>query len=59
MTENKIQILNENRGDIQLREYVEINAENDPSFFRWLFDLDLDNDFDMSLSEKQKERYLE
>ena len=43
--ENKLQVLNENRGDVELREYVEMSAESDPNFFRWLFGEDFDNDF--------------
>lgn len=57
--ENKLQVLNENRGDVELREYVEMSAESDPNFFRWLFGEDLDNDFDSSMTSKQKEEYKE
>lgn len=55
--ENKLQVLNENRGDVELREYVEANAQSDPNFFRWLFDEEFDNDFDSSLTDSQKEEY--
>jgi succinate dehydrogenase flavin-adding protein (antitoxin of CptAB toxin-antitoxin module) len=57
---NAMQILKENlresNGD-NLKEYVEIAAENDHNFFRWLFCENLENDFDMSLSEEQREEY--
>jgi succinate dehydrogenase flavin-adding protein (antitoxin of CptAB toxin-antitoxin module) len=55
--ENKIQILNENRGEVELKEYIEMSAQSDPNFFRWLFDAELENDFDSSLTEDQKEKY--
>ena len=55
--ENKLQVLNENRGDVELREYVEMSAESDPNFFRWLFGEDFDNDFDSSMTSEQKEEY--
>lgn len=38
-------------------EYVEIEASNDPNFFRWLFDEEFDDDFDSSLSNEQREEY--
>lgn len=55
--ENKLQVLNENRGDVELREYVEMNAGSDPNFFRWLFDEEFDNDFDFSMTPDQKEEF--
>ncbi len=57
--ENKLQILNENRSDLELKEYIEVSAESDPGFFRWLFDAELENDFDMSLTDEQREVYDE
>ena len=54
---NKIVILNENKGDLELREFVEISAQSDPNFFRWLFEADFENDFDSSMSDEQKEEY--
>jgi hypothetical protein len=53
----KIQILNENRGVVELRKYVEASAQSDPNFFRWLFEEEFDNDFDFSMTEVQKEEY--
>ena len=55
--ENKLQILNENRGETDLREYVEMAAHSDPSFFRFLFGEDFDNDFDSSMTDEKKEEY--
>jgi hypothetical protein len=57
---NAIQILEENLRESScetLKEYVEISAENDPNFFRWLFLDELLNDFDMSLTNEQREEY--
>ena len=53
----KIQVLNENRGNFKLKKYVELNAQSDPNFFRWLFSEDFDNDFDSSLTKEQREEY--
>ncbi len=36
-------------------EYVVYASEQDPNFFRWLFNEDLAQDFDFSLTEKQQE----
>lgn len=55
--ENKLQVLNENRGDVELSEYVKANSQSDPNFFRWLFDEEFDADFDSSLTDEQKEEY--
>ena len=41
-----------------LKEYVERESENDPGFFRWLFDDDLD-DFGFNLSKEQGKEYKE
>lgn len=45
--------------DCTLREYVLTESENDPNFFRWLFNEDFDDDFDTSLSDEQRELYNE
>lgn len=52
----KIQVLEENAKECEmsLLEYVNHSKENDPNFFRWLFEIDLENDFSMSLTESQK-----
>ena len=57
--ENKIQVLTENAkaANLTIREFVEIEKDNDPNFFRWLFDEDFENDFDANLSEDQKEEF--
>lgn len=54
---NKIQILNENRGEMSIYKYVSNECESDPNFFRWLFDEDFDNDFNSSLSEIQQSEF--
>lgn len=67
----KIQILQENydeycsnskdgEGDgMSLQEYVRRESENDPAFFRWLFDVGDINDFGTNLSEERKNEYQE
>lgn len=64
--ENKKQILVElfneykfNGGEVPatLREYVERESDNDPGFFRWLFDDDNLSDFGFNLSKVQKQDY--
>jgi len=56
---NAIQILNENRGEMELKEYVLVSAENDPTFFYFLFGSEADNitDFGGNMTEEQKEAY--
>jgi hypothetical protein len=56
--EQKIQILNQDRGDLPLREHVWLLESFDPQFFRWLFEEDFDNDFDISLTDEQRQEYL-
>ena len=53
----KEQLLNAERGDLSLREYVELVVQSDPNFFRWLFDAELANDFESSLTEEQVTEY--
>jgi hypothetical protein len=62
----KLQILNEGLSEANLdlestqytlKEYIESQALNDPSFFRWLFSENFDNDYDNDLSEYQREEY--
>lgn len=64
--EYALQVLQENYADYlrngdpnditTLREYVEAQAESDPSFFRWLFNNDDLDDF-ADLTDEQKEEY--
>ena len=42
-----------------LRGYVEREADNDPGFFRWLFDNGDLSDFGFNLSKEQKQEYKE
>ncbi len=51
--ETKIKILNENRGNMSLYYYICSQEENDPNFYRWIFDEDFAEDFDNSLSNDQ------
>jgi subtilase family serine protease len=55
--DNKIQILNKNRNDQSLYDYVNTESQSDPNFFRWLFDEEFNNDFDSSMSEEQKREF--
>lgn len=58
----KTQIILENYnsdGTMTIREYVEREAENDPGFFRWLFDDSELDDFGSGMTDEQKEEYKE
>ena len=55
--DNKIQVLNENRGETSLFEYVEATSQSDPNFFRWLFSKEFDNDFNSSMNDEQKSEF--
>lgn len=69
--DNKLQVLKESyrylfhtgKGYIvnapSFREYVEMEAQSDPDFFRWLFDVDLEQDFDSSLTDEQRAEYAD
>lgn len=57
--DNKIQILNENRGETSLYDYIESTSQSDPNFFRWLFDEDFENDFDSSMTDEQKQEFTD
>ncbi len=68
ITSNKIQVLKESffnslketasyRNEYSLASFIYNESNNDPNFFRWLFDLELQEDFDYSLSEEQKEEF--
>lgn len=58
---NKKQVLIEQYSQLDssstFKEYVERESENDPNFFRWLFDKEFEQDFDSSLSSEEKEQY--
>lgn len=63
ISNNKIQVLEENfrnaETSLTFREWIEQEAQNDPDFFRFLFDEDLEGDFDSSLSEEQRDAFQE
>lgn len=44
-----------NPADISFKEYVERESQNDPNFFRFLFE----DDFDFSLTDEQREEFEE
>lgn len=59
-----LQIMNENLAHLQepytLKEYVELEAENDPTFFYWLFpNSENINDFGAGMTDEQIEEYQE
>lgn len=51
--------LNGSEEPATLKGYVERESENDPGFFRWLFDDENLSDFGFNLSEEQKQEYKE
>lgn len=44
---------------LTLKGFVERESDNDPNFFRWLFDDDNLSDFGFNLSKEQKQDYKE
>ena len=59
LRENYDEYVNNGGEGLTFREYVEREAENDPNFFRWLFDDGGLGDFDSGLSEEQMTEYNE
>ena len=59
LRENYDEYVNNGGEGLTFREYVEREAENDPNFFRWLFDDRGLGDFDYGLSEEQMTEYNE
>lgn len=56
---NAVQVLNEQykkeaNTEMFFAEFVELSADSDPGFIRWLFDEELDADFDSALTEEHK-----
>ena len=45
--------------NMSAKEYVQSESQNDPNFFRWLFDKDFEKDFDSSLTEEEKKEFNE
>lgn len=58
---NAVQILIESyrevEGCITLREYVELSADSEPGFFRWLFDDDGCGEYGVEMTEDDEEVY--
>lgn len=58
----KRQILRENYDSVEqsmsFREWVDLTSENDPSFFRWLFEVDNLSDFECP-SREDFENFLD
>jgi hypothetical protein len=57
--EKKSHLKEVNKSGLSLFDFVEVEAENDPNFFRWLFDEDLEQDGDTSLTDEQREIFKE
>ena len=54
---NKLQILKENFNSVEsttFHDYVESISDQDPNFFRWLFDESFEDDFNANLSIEQQ-----
>lgn len=52
--QNKIDILNENKGEMTLKDYHDYSKENDPSYLTWLLG-DHINDWGNGMTEKDNE----
>ena len=48
-----------NPADISFKEYVERESQNDPNFFRFLFEEEFEDDFYFSLTDEQREEFEE
>ena len=48
-----------NPADISFKKYVERESQNDPNFFRFLFEEEFEDDFDFSLTDEQREEFEE
>lgn len=54
--ENQIQILNENRGEMNLPDYHNYSKENDPTYLTWLFGSESGiEDYGSGMTQDQKE----
>lgn len=52
--ENKINILNENKGDYTIYDYHQLSKESDPKYLSWLLGDHID-DFGLRMTEDDKE----
>lgn len=59
LRENYEQYIKNGGEGLTLREYTEREAENDPDFYRWLFDDGQIEDFGYNLTEDQTTKYQE
>lgn len=48
-----------NPANISFKKYVERESQNDPNFFRFLFEEEIEDDFDFSLTDEQREQFEE
>lgn len=57
---NAIQILDEKKGDMTLREYHFYSKDNDPTYFAWLFGGESDiEDYGKGMNAEQLENLIE
>jgi hypothetical protein len=54
LNEKRENLSNENNNQISLKEYVEIESQTDPDFFRSLFDINFKEDYNLSLNDQQR-----
>ena len=62
MRTNAEQILRENYKSVEdasmsFAEYVKLESESDPNFFRFFFNEEFENDFDLDLTQEQEEEF--
>jgi hypothetical protein len=61
--DNTLRTLRENYKEsgekISFNEWVNRESENDPNFFRFLFNKEFDNDFDADLSDEERKEFKE
>ena len=46
-----------NDRSMSFAEYVRLESENDPNFFRFFFNEEFENDFDLDLTQEQEEEF--
>lgn len=56
---NNLDAYGDDAEQLSIREYAEREAENDPGFYRWIFDDSEIGDFGLNLTEAQRKEYAE
>lgn len=52
--QNQINVLNENKGDMSLKDYHNYSKENDPRYLAWLLGYDHINDYGQGMTTEDK-----